>query len=65
MKFLLVVIPPSIYHMTTEPSPITLLSVVSRESVRIGLTIASLNGLDILVCDIYNAYPTAFCRENT
>ena len=50
-------------HMTESPSSITYSSVVSRYSIRIILTIAALNGLDILACDIYNAYLTAKCRE--
>ena len=37
--------------------------VVSRDSVRISLTIAALNDLYILACDIQNAYLTALCRE--
>ena len=32
-------------------------------SVRIALTLAALNGLDVLVCDIQNAYLTAQIRE--
>ena len=32
--------------------------------VHITLTIADINGLDILSCDIKNAYLTAECREN-
>ena len=51
-------------HTTTAPYPITLSSVVSRDLVRISLTIAELNELDILACDIQNAYLTALCREN-
>ena len=51
-------------HKTTSPSSITYSSVVSRESVIIALTIAALNDLDILACDIQNAYLTALCREN-
>ena len=51
-------------NMTTSPSSITLLLVVSRELVRISLTIAELNKLDILACDIQNAYITALFREN-
>ena len=51
-------------HTTTAPSSITLSSVVSRDSVRIALTIEALNELDILACDIHNAYLTALCREN-
>ncbi len=37
---------------------------VSRDSVRIELTIAALNDLDVLGCDIQNAYISAPCREN-
>jgi len=36
---------------------------VSRDSVRIALTIAALNDLKVLSCDIQNAYLTAKCRE--
>ena len=50
-------------HTTTAPSSITLLLVVSRDSVRISLTIAALNKLDIMVCGIHNAYLTTLCRE--
>ena len=38
-------------------------SVVSRDSVRIALTIAALNDLKVMACDIQNAYLTADCRE--
>ena len=51
-------------HTTTAPYLITCSSVVSRDSVRIALTIAELNELHILACDIQNAYLTALCREN-
>ena len=50
-------------HTTTTPSSITYSSVVSRDSVRIALTISALNGLKVLGCDIQNAYLTAKCRE--
>ena len=50
-------------HTTTTPSSVTYSSVVSRDSVRIALTIAALNDLEILACDIQNAYLTAPCRE--
>ena len=50
-------------HTTDPPSSLTYSSVVSRDSVRILLLIASLNDLDILACDIQNAYLTAECRE--
>ena len=43
-------------HTTTDPASITYSSVVSRDSVRIALTIAALNDLYILACDIQNAY---------
>ena len=50
-------------HKTNIPSSITYSSVVSRESVRLALLIASLNDLDISCCDIVNAYLNAGCRE--
>ena len=50
-------------HVTEPLSSLTYSSVVSRDSVRIALTIAALNGLDILGCDIQNAYISAPCRE--
>ena len=50
-------------HTRTAPSSITFLSVVSRDSVRIALTIVALNELDIMACDINNAYLTALCRK--
>ena len=49
--------------MKTAPASIRYSSIVPRYSVRIALTIASLNDLDILACDIQNAYLTAVCRE--
>ena len=52
-------------HVTEVPSNLTYSSVVSRDSVRIALTIAALNDLDILACDIQNAYLTAPCREKS
>ena len=50
-------------HMTEAPAILTYSSVVSRDSVRIALTIAALNDLKVLSCDIQNAYLTAKCRE--
>ena len=50
-------------HTTDTPSTLTYSSVVSQESVRIALTIAALNGLDVFACDIQNAYLTAKCHE--
>ena len=50
-------------HLTETPPTLTYSSVVSRDSIRILLMIAALNGLDVLSCDIQNAYLTAPCRE--
>ena len=50
-------------HMTETPKSITYASVVSRDSVRIALTIAALNDLEIVSSDIQNAYLTAPCAE--
>jgi hypothetical protein len=51
-------------HMTEAPNSLTYSSVVSRESVKIAFLIAALNDLDIMTCDIGNAYLNAPCREN-
>ena len=51
------------WNETEAPATLTYSSVVSQESVRIALTIASLNQLEILACDIQNAYLTADCWE--
>ena len=50
-------------HTTNAPASIKYLSVVSRNSVRISLIIAALNGLGILACDIQNSYLIAKCRD--
>ena len=50
-------------HLTDDPTTITYSSVVSRDSVRITLAIAEQNGLDVLCCDVGNAYLNAPCRE--
>ena len=50
-------------HKTSSPSAMTYSSVVSRDSVRICLTLAALNGLKVLSCDIQNAYLTAPNKE--
>ena len=50
-------------HMTNTPSTLTYSSVVSRDSIRIALTIVALNELSVMACDIQNAYLTAECRE--
>ena len=43
-------------HKTPDPIGSTYAGVVSRESVRIALTYAALNGLDVFAADIRNAY---------
>ena len=50
-------------HTVTASDSITYLSVVSRGSIRIALTIAALNLLDILTCDIQNSYLIAKFME--
>ena len=50
-------------HRTPEPSYSTYAGVVSRESVRIGMTYAALNNLDICGADIQNAYLQAPTTE--
>jgi hypothetical protein len=46
-------------HMTVLPSVPTYASIVSCESIRITLTISTLNDLDILASNVQNAYITA------
>ena len=50
-------------HTTETPMSLTYSSVVSRDSVRIILLTAALNRLQVMACDIQNAYLTANCRE--
>ncbi|KAL7461107.1 hypothetical protein ACHAXS_003421, partial [Conticribra weissflogii] len=49
--------------MTDVPPTITYASVVSRETVRIALTMAALNALKVMAADIMNAYITAPNKE--
>jgi hypothetical protein len=46
-------------HLTQAPATITYASVVSREIMRLALTFASLNDLEVKVGDVLNAYITA------
>lgn len=46
-------------HMIDTPPVLTYASVVSRETVRIALTMAALNDLEVFTGDIQNAYLTA------
>ena len=50
-------------HMTDTPKCMTYSSVVGRETVRIALTIAALNNLQLKADDVMNAYVTAPCSE--
>ena len=46
-------------HTTKVIACVTYVSVISRETVRIALTLAALNDLEVKVADIQNAYITA------
>jgi hypothetical protein len=50
-------------HLTQAPVTITYASVVSRETVRLTLTFASLNDLEVKVGNVLNAYITAPVKE--
>ena len=51
-------------HTTEAPASLTYSSVVSRDSVHLGFLIAAaLNDLDVMSCDLENAYLNAPCRE--
>jgi Reverse transcriptase (RNA-dependent DNA polymerase) len=50
-------------HVTEVPAVMMYSSVVSRESVRIALTLAALNDLEVKASDIMNAYLMSPCEE--
>ena len=50
-------------HKTGAPASVTYSTVVSRDSVRILLTIAALNDLEVLGADVQNAFLTAPNKE--
>ena len=50
-------------HQINTPEHLRYSSVISRETVRIALTIAALNDLEVKASDIQNAYLTAPCAE--
>jgi hypothetical protein len=50
-------------HQTDVPKESVFSSVVSRDSVRIALTIASLNNLEVLAADVQTAYWNAPTNE--
>jgi len=51
-------------HMTNTPKCMTYSSVAGRETVRVALTIAALNNLQVKSGDVMNAYVTAHCSED-
>jgi len=48
---------------TDTPTSVTYASVVTRESIRIGFVLASLNDLEVLTADVAGAYLNAPCAE--
>jgi hypothetical protein len=50
-------------HMTSAPTIMTYPSIVSHETVRIALTLATLNDLEVKAADILNAYISAPIKE--
>jgi hypothetical protein len=50
-------------HRTDPPKESTYSSVVSRDSVRLFFLLAALNDVDVLACDIQNAYINAETKE--
>jgi hypothetical protein len=50
-------------HMTSAPTIMTYTSVVSHETIRIVLSLAALNDLEVKVADILNAYISAPIKE--
>ncbi len=50
-------------HKTGAPASVTYSTVVSQDSVRILLTVAALNELDVLGADVQNAFLTAPNKE--
>ena len=51
-------------HMPDPPSTIAYVGVVSRETVRIALILAALNGFPMKLVEIQNAYIMAPVKEN-
>ncbi len=49
-------------HLTKAPATITYASVVSRETMHLALTFASLNDLEVKLGDVLNTYITATAR---
>ena len=54
----------AVEHTTEAPSSIAYSSDVSRYSVRLAFTIHALNGVDVMSCDLENAYLNVlFCEK--
>jgi uncharacterized protein YqfA (UPF0365 family) len=51
-------------HTTNTLMAMTYASVVSRDSVQIGFMLAALNGLDVMACNLENAYLNPMCGED-
>ena len=50
-------------HLTEPPASVTYYSVASHDSVRLAFLITALNDLDVMACNVGNAYLNAPCRE--
>jgi hypothetical protein len=50
-------------HTTTAPSSLTYLSVVLHNSIQLVFLIAALNNINIMLCDLINAFLNAPCQE--
>jgi hypothetical protein len=50
-------------HTTNTPLAMPYSSFVLSDSVQIGFMLAALNGLDVMACDLENAYLNAPCVE--
>ena len=48
---------------TKSPAALTYSTVVSHDSVRIILTTAAMNGLEVMGADVQNAFMTSPCKE--
>jgi len=51
-------------YLLSTPEKLTYASVVSRETIRIALTLAALNDLEVKTSDVKGAYLTAPCTKN-
>ena len=50
-------------HLTDPPREFTYSSVVSRDTVHLFFLLAALNNVDVLACDVQNAYVNAETKE--